>query len=89
MKKNQNARIENTIQFIRDPKLINSFLSPYQETALRLLYGLPLTPEQRRIAQQCLDTRDIPRVVFNEATYICGRRSGKSGRLAGNIAVYD
>ena len=80
MKKNQTARIENIIEFIQDPKLLNSDLSPYQETALRLLYGLSLTPEQRSIAQECLDTKSIPETAFNEATYICGRRSGKSDR---------
>ncbi len=89
MRKNKNARIENILQFIKDPQLIHSDLSPHQETALALQYGLPLNKEQKIIAQQALDTEDIPQREFNEATYICGRRSGKSDRLAANIAVYE
>jgi len=83
------VKSKNIIQFIRDPELINGDLSPYQETALRLLYGLPLTKEQWAIAKQALDTDDVPQREFNEATFICGRRSGKSDRLAANVAVFE
>ena len=79
----------NIIEFIRDPKLIASALSAHQETALRLLYGLPLSKGQTAIARQALDTRAVPQKEFNEGTFICGRRSGKSDRLAANIAVYE
>jgi hypothetical protein len=44
----------NIIEFIRDPGMINGDLSLWQETALRLLYGLPLTDEQRAIGQEAL-----------------------------------
>jgi len=79
----------NIVQFIRDPQLINGDLSPHQETALRLLYGLPLSKKQKAIAREALDTQDLPKGKFNEGTFICGRRSGKSDRLAANIAVYE
>ena len=54
-KTNAVLRSKNIIEFIRDPRLINSDLSPYQETALRLAYGLPLSKEQKVIAKECLD----------------------------------
>jgi len=79
----------NIIQFIKDPQLIDGDLSPHQETALRLLYGLTLTKKQKVIARATLDTEDLPKGKFSEATFICGRRSGKSDRLAANIAVYE
>ena len=44
-------KVENIIQFIKDPNLIGGDLSPYQETALRLFYGLPLTKKQKTIAK--------------------------------------
>ncbi len=77
------------IDFIRDPQLIGGKLSPYQETALRLLYGLPLSVDQKEIARRALDRDELPRREFSEATFICGRRSGKSDRLAANIAVFE
>ena len=40
------------IEFIRDPQLIGGDLSPWQETALRLFYGLPLNEEQQAIARK-------------------------------------
>ena len=77
------------ISFVRDKGLIDSDLSQYQETCLRLLYGLPLSNRQQQIARMCLDEDSVATREFNEATFICGRRSGKSDRLAANIAVYE
>ena len=77
------------IQFIRQPELIGGDLSEFQETALRLLYGLSLNPKQAEIATEALDTTELPSREFSEATYVCGRRSGKSDRLAANVAVYE
>ena len=77
------------IQFIRQPELSEGDLSEFQETALRLLYGLSLNPKQAEIATEALDTTELPRKEFSEATFICGRRSGKSDRLAANIAVFE
>ena len=81
--------IGDIIEFIRDPNLIKSDVSPYQETALRLLYGLPLSRKQQTIACKALDQDHILRRAYAEATFICGRRSGKSERLAANVAVYE
>jgi len=85
----------NIIEFIKDPQLINGSLSDYQEAALRLAYGLPLSKEHKKIARECLDIDKLPPKQkrlgreYAEATFICGRRSGKSDRLAANIAVYE
>ncbi len=79
----------NIIEFILDSQLIDSDLSRFQETALRLLYGLPLTQVQEDIARHGLGAGSLPRGEFNEATFICGRRSGKSDRLAANVAVFE
>ena len=51
----------NIIRFICHPELINSDLSPYQETALRLLYGLPLNDEQKEVAGSTAAAQDDPR----------------------------
>ena len=95
MKPTNRIRTRNIIDFIRHPKLINGSLSDYQETALRLAYGLPLSKEHKQIARECLDIEKLPPKQkrlgreYAEATFICGRRSGKSDRLAANIAVYE
>ncbi len=94
-KTNAVLRSKNIIEFIRDPRLINSDLSDYQETFLRLFYGLALSREDKKIARECLDIDKLPPKQkrlgkeYPEAPAICGRRSGKSDRLASNIAVYE
>jgi len=95
LKLKNRIRTRNIIDFIKHPKLINGNLSDYQETALRLAYGLPLSKHQKKIARECLDIEKLPPKQerlgreFAESTFICGRRSGKSDRLASNIAVYE
>jgi len=54
-----------------------------------VLYGLRLSKKQKPIAREALDTENLPKGKFNEGTFICGRRSGKSDRLAANLAVYE
>ena len=41
------ATAPDIIQFVTDPQLLGLNLSPAQETLLRAIYGLPLTPAQR------------------------------------------
>jgi len=77
------------ISFIKDPKTIAGDLSAAQETALRLLYGLPLNDKQQAIARTALDVESVPQREYSEATYICGRRSGKGERLASNICIFE
>jgi hypothetical protein len=79
----------NIIEFIKAPELINGDLSPYQETALRLLYGLPLNLEQRGIAEAMLSREITTQREYSEASFICGRRGGKSDKVAANTGVYE
>jgi hypothetical protein len=54
---------------------------------LAVLFGLPLTPDQLAIWQQCTGRTAPPSGPFYEAWLICGRRAGKSFILA-LIAVF-
>ena len=52
-----------------------------------VLFGLPLTADQARVAEQCTSRVEFSSTQFVEAWLCCGRRSGKSFLLA-LIAVY-
>jgi len=76
------------ITAIRDPNILGDTLAPAQEAALRCLYGLPLDADQAALAAQC--TGRVPAMQeHREAAFICGRRSGKSDKLAANVAIYE
>ncbi|CUT15799.1 hypothetical protein BF49_6879 [Bradyrhizobium sp.] len=51
------------------------------------LFALPMSPEQMAIYRQCTTRTEPPKVPFNEAWLVCGRRAGKSFVLA-LIAVF-
>jgi hypothetical protein len=77
------------IDAIRDPNILGDTLAPAQEAALRSLYGLPLTGDQLALAQRCAGGAWRPGVEYREAAFVCGRRSGKSDKLAANVALYE
>jgi hypothetical protein len=77
------------IEAIRDPNIIGDCLSVAQEAALRAVYGLPLEGEQLALAQQMAGAAWRPGVEYREAVFICGRRSGKSDKLAANAAIFE
>jgi hypothetical protein len=79
------------IEFIEDPQLLNDqSLSPAQRTALKATYGLPLTMEEEAIFKQTSGrSKYVPGIEQTEASFILGRRSGKSDKLASNIALYE
>jgi len=77
------------IEAVRDPNILGDTLSDAQEAALRAMYGLPLEGRQLEIAEQCAGKAWKPGVEQGEAAFICGRRSGKSDKLAANIAIYE
>lgn len=79
----------NIVEAIRDPNILGDVLSPAQEAALRALYGLPLPADQLALAQQCAGGAWQPGVEYREAAFVCGRRSGKSDKLAANVALYE
>ena len=74
---------------IRDPNIIGDRISPTQEAALRVLYGLPLEGGLLKLAKQCAGKSWTPGKEYGEAAFICGRRSGKSDKLAANVAIYE
>jgi hypothetical protein len=77
------------IEAIRDPRLIGDDLSEAQETALRALYGLPFADSQLTVYQKATDRAEYAAREYREASIICGRRSGKSSKIAANVAVYE
>lgn len=79
----------NIIEAINDPNILGDTLAPAQEAALRVLYGLPLSGDQLALARQCAGGAWRPGVEYREAAFICGRRSGKSDKLAANIAIFE
>lgn len=81
----------NIIKFIEDENLINDqSLSVAQRMALKAVYGLELTIEELNIFRKTTGLRQsILGKEWSEATFILGRRSGKSDQLASNIALYE
>jgi hypothetical protein len=79
----------NIIEAIKDPKLFRDTLSEAQETALRALYGLPLSDSQLEIYCRATGRASYEPREHRECMFICGRRSGKSSRIAANVAVYE
>jgi hypothetical protein len=80
----------NIIEAIKDPAIIGDDISAAQETYLRVLYGLPLTTdEQLEIFEKATGLRYYQPSEFRESTAICGRRSGKSSKLAANTAIFE
>lgn len=90
----------NIIQAIRDENLLRPFLADGRGsittwngwlTALRCIYGLPVTGKaQRELIAQCTqrDPSQLPQGGFDTALLLTGRRSGKS-RTAAIIATYE
>jgi len=78
------------IEFIEDPGLINDqSLSIAQKMSLKAVYGLPLTDEELSFFRETTGLIDYYRREQEEVTFILGRRSGKSDKLASNIALYE
>jgi len=80
----------NIIDFIRHPDVLNDqSLSKFQLACHKTLYGLPLDDTELEIHQRCTG-RDVyvPR-EHTEMSYLGGRRSGKSSRLAAPIAIFE
>jgi hypothetical protein len=77
------------VQFIQHPELLNDLShSKTQLTVLKSLYGLPLDPEESEIfvagTGKVYDQQEK-----QEVTWIAGRRSGKTSKLAAPVAVYE
>ena len=81
----------NIIEFIESPEMLNDkSLSIAQRTALKAVYGLPLTGEEFKVFIQITGLKNYPLGrEWEEASFILGRRSGKSDKIASNIALYE
>jgi hypothetical protein len=77
------------IEAITDPRIIGDTLSAAQEALLRLMYGLPLTPEQAEIAHEATGLKEFEPRTYRTAFLCCGRRSGKSTRIGSNLVVFE
>ncbi len=77
------------IQAIKDPNIFGDDLSPAQEAGLRTLYGLPIPSDQAALVRRCTGFPPRKPKEFREGAFICGRRAGKSDRIAANIALYE
>ena len=78
----------NIIEFIRDV-LEDSTLSIAQTMALKAFYGLTLSEAELSVFRETSGLRRYTPHEWNEGTFILGRRSGKSDKLASNIALYE
>jgi hypothetical protein len=83
------ARRIDIVAAVQDPNILGDLLSPAQEAGLRTLYGLEIPKDQEQLVRRC--TGHPPRAPreHREAAFICGRRSGKSDKIAANVAIYE
>lgn len=81
----------NIIQFIESPKMLNDkSMSIAQRTALKAVYGLPLTGDEFKLFVKITGLKSYPLGhEWEEASFILGRRSGKSDKIASSIALYE
>jgi len=79
------------IEFIEDPLLLNDkSLSIAQRMSLKAVYGLPLTSEELEVFKLTTGLKSYREgTEQSEATFILGRRSGKSDKIASSIALYE
>jgi len=77
------------IDAVRDPNIIGDTMSPAQEAALKAIYGLELEGEHLALAKEMAGSAWEQGAEQREAVFICGRRSGKSDKLAANVAIYE
>ena len=64
-------------------------MSAAQTAYIRALYGLPLSPIKLAIYSLATGNAEYFPREYRESTAICGRRSGKSSKIAANVAVYE
>lgn len=77
-------------EFIEHPDILNDqSLSAAQRMALKATYGLELTDEELELFYETSGLNEYYPKEQEEVTYILGRRSGKSDKLAANIALYE
>ena len=80
----------NIVEACRDPRLIGDMdVSPAQEVLLRAIYGLKLVDAEQHALFERATGRRYQQREYREIMGICGRRSGKSDKIAANVAIYE
>src|SRR5262245_50863412 len=78
------------IDMIKDPRFLgDKTISVPQIAILKAIYGLGLTSEELSAFETMTEGRKPRRGGYTEATLICGIRSGKTDKIAANIALYE
>jgi hypothetical protein len=76
----------NIVDFVRRRDLLNDLtLSETQIACLKSVYGLPLNDREREIYFRGTGRATYEAKEQREATFITGRRGGKTGKLAAPI----
>ena len=88
-KKTKREAPVDIIAAVADGRLIGDQLSDAQTVALKSLYGLGLTRWELDIYSAATGRAQYQRREYREATYICGRRAGKSSKLGANAAIFE
>ena len=85
----ENVRV-TIVDFVRRCDLLNDqTLSETQITCLKSIYGLPLNYHEREIYFRGTGRTTYEEKEQSEATFIAGRRGGKTGKIAAPIACYE
>jgi hypothetical protein len=80
----------NIVQFIRDPDLLNDQShSDAQLACLKSIYGLPLTAKEMEIYRRGTGRETYDAREHRGATFVEGRQSGKTTKIAAPIAVFE
>ncbi len=84
------AKKLDILEFVTELDLLKgSPLSLAQRTILKATYGLNLDPAELDIYRRGTDREIYEPREHNEATFIVGRRGGKTSRIGAIIAVYE
>ncbi len=80
----------NIVEFIRHPELLNDQChSDVQLLSLKSTYGLPLSQTELEIYQRGTGRESYDATEQREVTFIAGRRSGKTGKIAAPIVCFE
>jgi hypothetical protein len=80
----------NIIEFIHHPDLLNDQLhSEVQLVCLKSLYGLPLSQTELEIYRNGTGRQEYDATEQRKATFIAGRRSGKTGKIASAVVCFE
>jgi hypothetical protein len=78
------------MEFVCDPNFLNDqTLSRAQTTVLKSIYGMPLNEEELTIYRGATGREKYLEGEQKESTIICGRRGGKTGKLAASVVCFE